>query len=188
LAALAAAPAQAANFSFTENLDDSLSINASDFDGGFSVNGSSIQQGSNIVTLLGSNNPVSFSGTWFNFGASIPLSRTIYFTQGNTSQISDIFSYTVSNSSLFGTISGLFQSASNLGFLPNGVSQSDVFQSGTTVSFGSNFLTASVATTATAPTSVPEPFTLLGTIFGAGYGVSLKRKLAKAKQDKEDIS
>jgi hypothetical protein len=37
-------------------------------------------------------------------------------------------------------------------------------------------------------TSVPEPFTVLGTIFGAGYGVALKRKLAKAAQDKEDIS
>jgi hypothetical protein len=37
-------------------------------------------------------------------------------------------------------------------------------------------------------TAVPEPFTVLGTIFGAGYGVALKRKLAKAKQEKEDIS
>jgi hypothetical protein len=37
-------------------------------------------------------------------------------------------------------------------------------------------------------TAVPEPFTVLGTIFGAGYGVALKRKLAKAKLDKEDIS
>jgi hypothetical protein len=37
-------------------------------------------------------------------------------------------------------------------------------------------------------TSVPEPFTVLGTIFGAGYGIALKRKLAKAQQDKEDIS
>ncbi len=37
-------------------------------------------------------------------------------------------------------------------------------------------------------TDVPEPFTVLGTIFGAGYGVALKRKLAKAQQDKEDIS
>ncbi|WP_310430184.1 PEP-CTERM sorting domain-containing protein [Chamaesiphon sp. VAR_48_metabat_135_sub] len=37
-------------------------------------------------------------------------------------------------------------------------------------------------------TNVPEPFTVLGTLFGAGYGVALKRKLAKAKQDKEDIS
>jgi hypothetical protein len=37
-------------------------------------------------------------------------------------------------------------------------------------------------------TTVPEPFTVLGTIFGAGYGVSLKRKLAKSKQDKEEIS
>jgi hypothetical protein len=34
-----------------------------------------------------------------------------------------------------------------------------------------------------AATSVPEPFTVLGTIFGAGYGVALKRKLAKAAQD-----
>jgi hypothetical protein len=37
-------------------------------------------------------------------------------------------------------------------------------------------------------TSVPEPFTVLGTLFGAGYGVALKRKLAKAQADKEDIS
>jgi len=36
-------------------------------------------------------------------------------------------------------------------------------------------------------TSVPEPFTVLGTIFGAGYGVALKRKLAKDR-DKADIS
>jgi hypothetical protein len=37
-------------------------------------------------------------------------------------------------------------------------------------------------------TAVPEPFSVLGTLFGAGYGVALKRKLAKAKLDKEDIS
>lgn len=37
-------------------------------------------------------------------------------------------------------------------------------------------------------TSVPEPFTVLGTIFSAGYGVALKRKLAKAQADKEDVS
>jgi hypothetical protein len=37
-------------------------------------------------------------------------------------------------------------------------------------------------------TAVPEPFTVLGTIFVAGYGVALKRKLAKAQADKENIS
>jgi hypothetical protein len=37
-------------------------------------------------------------------------------------------------------------------------------------------------------TAVPEPFTVLGTIFGAGYGVVLKRKLEKAKLNKQDIS
>jgi hypothetical protein len=35
-----------------------------------------------------------------------------------------------------------------------------------------------------ATTAVPEPFTILGTIFGAGYSVALKRKLAKAQADK----
>jgi hypothetical protein len=36
--------------------------------------------------------------------------------------------------------------------------------------------------------TVPEPFTILGTIFGAGYSVALKRKLAKTQSDKQDIS
>jgi hypothetical protein len=40
----------------------------------------------------------------------------------------------------------------------------------------------------TRSTSVPEPFTALGTLFGAGSGVALKRKLARAKLDGEDIS
>jgi hypothetical protein len=42
--------------------------------------------------------------------------------------------------------------------------------------------------TASAATAVPEPFTILGTIFGAGYGVVLKRKLTKSQQDKTDIT
>jgi hypothetical protein len=179
VSALAVDPAQAANFSFTENPDNTLGIDAGFFESGFSVNGNLLQQGggSNTVTLPGSNNPVLFSGTWINNNSATPLSRTIYFTAGNTSQISDIFSYTVSNSNNNGTISGSFQSASNLGFLPNGVSQSDVFQSGTSVPFSSNFLTASVATTATAPTSVPEPFTIIGTLIGGTAAFRMKKKL-----------
>jgi hypothetical protein len=34
-------------------------------------------------------------------------------------------------------------------------------------------------------TAVPEPFTVLGTLFGAGSSIALKRKLAK--RDKQDI-
>ncbi|AFY96642.1 PEP-CTERM sorting domain-containing protein [Chamaesiphon minutus] len=177
VSALVVAPAQAANFAFTENPDNTLSITADFFESGFSVNGNLLQQGGTpgTLTLPGSNNPVSFSGTWLNFNQSTPLSRTIYFTDGNTSQISDIFSYTVSNANNFGTISGTFQSASNLGFLPNGVSQSDVFQAGTSVPFSSDFLTASVATTA--PTSVPEPFTIIGTLIGGTAAFRMKKKL-----------
>ncbi|WP_310428761.1 PEP-CTERM sorting domain-containing protein [Chamaesiphon sp. VAR_48_metabat_135_sub] len=37
-------------------------------------------------------------------------------------------------------------------------------------------------------TDVPEPLTVLGTIFGAGYGVALKRKLAKSQQANADIT
>lgn len=36
-------------------------------------------------------------------------------------------------------------------------------------------------------TAVPEPFTILGALFGASYGVSLKRKLAKEQADKGSI-
>jgi Domain of unknown function (DUF4082) len=43
--------------------------------------------------------------------------------------------------------------------------------------------------TATLPfTTVPEPFTILGTIFGAGSGVALKRKLSKDRQAKNEIA
>jgi hypothetical protein len=35
-------------------------------------------------------------------------------------------------------------------------------------------------------TAVPEPFTILGTLFGAGYGVAFKRKLAKAQQEERE--
>jgi hypothetical protein len=37
-------------------------------------------------------------------------------------------------------------------------------------------------------TDVPEPLTILGTLFGAGYSVALKRKLATSQQDKTDIN
>lgn len=40
---------------------------------------------------------------------------------------------------------------------------------------------------AASATAVPEPFTILGALFGAGYGVTLKRKLAKAQADKRSI-
>ena len=46
-----------------------------------------------------------------------------------------------------------------------------------------NVIAAGGTPTPTPATDVPEPFTVLGTLFGAGYGVALKRKLAKAKQD-----
>lgn len=179
VSAIAVTPAQAANFSFTENADNTLSINASQFENGFSVNGGSSINGTTIV-LPGSNDPVTFSGSWLDLGASIPVSRNIYFTAGNTSQISDIFSYLVSTDGTFGTISGTFQSASNLGLLPNGVSPSDVFESGTSVPFSSAFLTAAVTTTATAPTSVPEPFTIIGTLIGGTAAFRMKKKLKDA--------
>jgi len=40
---------------------------------------------------------------------------------------------------------------------------------------------------AASATAVPEPFTILGTLFGTGSGVTLKRKLAKAQADKRSI-
>jgi hypothetical protein len=40
----------------------------------------------------------------------------------------------------------------------------------------------------TVSAAVPEPFSILGTIFGAGSGVALKRKLSKDRQAKNQIA
>jgi hypothetical protein len=74
------------------------------------------------------------------------------------------------------------------GFQSNAADIQSVLISGNNSFFGFAIDNHSFGGNAAVATSVPEPFTVLGTIFGAGYGVVLKRKLAKAKLDREDIS
>jgi hypothetical protein len=80
VSALAVAPAQAAFLSFAENPNNTLTIEAADFENGFFVNGNQLTTGlggSNTGTY---NSPVSFSGSWIDNGQTSPLSRNIYFT------------------------------------------------------------------------------------------------------------
>ncbi len=59
------------------------------------------------------------------------------------------------------------------------------WRQGTTTSAGHQFDNINVSAVTT--TAVPEPFTILGTLFGAGSSVALKRKLTKAQADKQSI-
>jgi hypothetical protein len=56
------------------------------------------------------------------------------------------------------------------------------------VQFDNINVTPTPIVTAPPATDVPEPLTILGTLFGAGYSVALKRKLATSQQDKTDIN
>jgi hypothetical protein len=57
-----------------------------------------------------------------------------------------------------------------------------------TVQFDNINVTPTPIVVAPPATDVPEPLTILGTLFGAGYSVALKRKLATSQQDKTDIN
>jgi hypothetical protein len=55
-------------------------------------------------------------------------------------------------------------------------------------SFANYYQFDNINVSPTVSAAVPEPFSILGTIFGAGSGVALKRKLSKDRQAKNQIA
>ncbi len=146
--------------------DDTITVSACDFEGGFSVNGTAygacgVGAGGSMV-FPESGGPISFTGSWIDLGLSGAGSRTIYFLiPGSTDEISDIFSYDWSTDGLLGTIIGSFTSdfGGSLGLLPAGTDPGDVFVAdGSAVGFGLAFLSGSVLSLNAAV--IPEPGTL----------------------------
>jgi hypothetical protein len=163
--------------------NETITITANDFEGGFSVNGNLIQQGlgnPGSVTLP-ETGPITFLGRWIDLGQTVAGTRDIYLVEQNDpTQISDIlrliFSRDVANG--FGVIQGLFLSDSetSLGLLPPGVPAGDVFveSPGLIVPFSAPFLQGIVQSDVD-PVTVPDSgpgvlglLTLLG-LCGFGY-------------------
>jgi len=148
--------------------DDMITITVSDFEGGFKVNGTLIQQGfgfgtATVAEQLGA---LNFQGRWLVPGGVVPHERIIYLvetpgTPNAPAPISDILRYATDNDPApgFAIITGSFLSdfENNLGTVPAGTSPNDIFlETGEGVFFSEPFLTGIVQS----DKEVPEPATL----------------------------
>jgi hypothetical protein len=193
LSVFAAAPAQAAVLNF-----ESLAVNNNTINGvgntytenGFTVSAVNSPYGFNVygtqaVAFPGSTALVNLNGETLltqvgggaftlssidlaNLFSNAPIFVTFRGLRANTTTIAQTFT-----SSTVGLTRFNFSNFTDLVSV-------DWTQTGSTQFDNINVSAASA-------TAVPEPLTVLGTLFSAGYGVALKRKLAKAQADKQDI-
>jgi hypothetical protein len=165
---------QAAAIGFDDtNPNDTITLTVNDFEGGFSVNGTLIQQGTqNPATLvLKETDPLNFVGRWIDLGQTPPTQRTIYLVEPNDpTLISDILHFNMNSDGAFGLIEGSFVSdfEDNLGHLPAGVNPADVFiENGQPVPFNAPFLSGYIMS------DVPEPTTIA--LFALGGLAAMRR-------------
>ena len=168
LAALAAITLQPARAAFI-NIDDfsvpgQITVAAGDFENGITVNGQSTSGLGNSVTVSAadSTGPVTFSGSWINFGSS---------NNGSFAQVSsdDELVYTVSTTGIFGFISGEFCSAPAVCAVPGGATVTSVGEGPNNVA-GDNGLSVVWQSA-----SAPEPASLF-VIGSALAGLSIIRR------------
>lgn len=167
-AACLAAPtlAQAAALTFNSASPGSIVVGACDFEGGFTLNGSSLGfcgVGAGGGTTVSSSS-LAFSGTWYTPGSHAPTGLvSVYFVgPGDAGQISDILTYEITNSGSNSNITGTFTSGfgSSLGSLPVGATS---VLAGGSFSFDYAFFGGVVTTGGlTAPVAAPASLALAG--------------------------
>lgn len=109
-----------------------VAFNWGQFEGGFSVNGSTpITTGGSVFS---DGVQLNFTGQWIDLGAAVGFTRTVYWVPFNDPlNYDNILQWTITPSGASGlaTISGFFQSGGDgfgapIGSLPGGVSPTDV--------------------------------------------------------------
>jgi hypothetical protein len=172
--------AMAANILVTDKSPSGIAFAVGNFEDGFSVDGTQlgIGLGNYPPAKFAATSPVSFSGSWIDFGETQTSSETYYFVNpSQPSDVVDVFSYTTSSHGFFGTITGTVTSYIGMGTegaLPPGVPPADVLlANGQPFNFIEPFLTGTFVSVA-----VPEPSSLMmaATAGVMGLGFWLRRR------------
>lgn len=158
------------------NLKDRVAFNFGQFEGGFSINGSTpITTGG---AVFGDGTQLNFTGQWIDLGAATSFARTVFWINPKRpSTIAEILQWSITPSGPSGlaTISGFFEAANPLnggvGPLPINVNPADVIikqKNGAHDPF--NFSAAFLGGQVITGRAVPEPSTYLLFLLG-GLGV-----------------
>src|ERR1043166_275404 len=186
--------AQAAFFHIedTDDVNETITVTANDFEFGLTLNGAPFQGGlGNPVsrTFNEADGPITFDGSWIGIGPGgqvVPRSATVYFIEeGNPSLVSDVLRYSYTFEGFAGHLQGDFVSFIDDVLFPQAVAQ---FGEPTTIwreeqgnfDFSNAFISASANST-----PVPEPSTyaagallLLPLAFGAFRKLRKSQKVA----------
>ena len=177
---IAPGPANAASIAIdAANLESQVAFNFGQFEGGFSINGSTPITTGGAVFFEGTQ--LNYTGLWIDLGAATSFSRTVYWIDPNAPTIVDhIFQWTITPSGASGlaTISGFFTSKPGI-TLPGGVPPSDIILeagdgSHNPFDFFAAFLSGEVITDS--PVPIPAAIWLFGSGLIGLIGIARRKK------------
>jgi len=175
-----------------KNITALVTFTFNQFEGGFSINGSTPTSGGSFT--FGEGTQLNFTGQWLDLGSASSFARTVYWVdpQQGASTIDHILQWSITPSGPSGlaTISGFFQ-AEGLGTLPPGANPADIIieqqdDSHNPFQFSAPFLSGQIIADLCGddfhrndplcfPAQVPEPSIIA--LFAAGlFGLGFARR------------
>jgi hypothetical protein len=192
-AAAAAQPAQAGSLVICTSTacgapSGNTEFNLNDFEAGFDVNGSLVQEGLGSPATIFSDQAGTFvdgaaentfSGNWVDLGETTTKVETVFFTD-TSGGISDVLNFNYSTNGVFGSISGYVISGALTvaGLASVGITPTSTVPERGVFTFNNAFISASIQT----GPAIPEPSTWAMVMLGfAGLSYAGLRRSARAR-------